>query len=234
MRKLVALLIMAACINVAAQEVAPYALVKQNACLTYALLRGEKKKLNFGVCYYKLAVNSVSTSADGSKTVVYRTDMLNKKKKITSLSGSVGTAGGFFNQLIIAPDGSYAMDQDMTYGYGGEMARGGYMFKMPAKLEVGQTLESSTVNQQYVMMNQKVSTSLAYNNVKVVREEDYVTPVGTFHCFVITYTMTGTMNEYGLNMDVTLWVAPEYGVICCKYISGGTPIFIELSEVEGM
>ncbi len=234
MKKIIIMLFLVVSLNVVAQEVIPYAMTKQNASITYAVLRGEKKKLNFGICYYKIAVNSATTNDDGSKTVVYRTDFLNKKKKITNLSKSVGSDGGFFNQVVFAPDGSYVMDQDILYGYGGEMARGGFMFKVPETLSVGQTLESGTVNQKYVMMRQDVTTSIAYNNVKVEREEDYVTPAGTFHCYVITFTISGVANNMKINEPVTLWMAPGFGIICYKSISDGRPIYMELHEYEGI
>lgn len=229
------LLLFAFCINAFAQDIVPYAMIKQNACATYAIYRGEQKKLNFGICYYKVAVNSVTIGNDGSKTVVYRTDMMNKKKQITNYSGAIGTEGGFFNQIIVASDGSYAMDQDLAYGYGGDMARGGFMFKIPALLNVGQTLENSTVNQEYEVMGRKMTSSLAYNDVKVEREEDYVTSVGTFRCYVVSYKVSGTAGGYNIsNESGTIWLAPGYGIICYKYVSAGIPIYIELCELEGL
>lgn len=240
MRKFFTLLLLAACVCAYAQEVVPFALTKQNARAMYRVVYGKKKKLNFGICYYNMAVNSVTTGNDGTKTVVYRTDFLNKKKQISSYSDNVGSEGGFFNQIVLAPDGSFAMDQDMGFGFGNEMARSGYMFKVPGKLSVGQTLEGSTVNQKYVLYilgKYNYTTSLAYNNIKVDREEDYETLVGTFHCYVLTYDISGTISANGqsanLNMPVTMWVAPGIGVVCYHYISSGIPYYIELCELEG-
>lgn len=245
MRKFFTLLLLAACVCAYAQEVVPFALTKQNARAMYRCVYGKKKKIiNFGVSYYNIAVNSVTTNADGTKTIVYRTDFLNEKKQISSYSDNIGSEGGFFNQIVLAPDGSFAMDQDMEYGFGNEMARSGYMFKVPGKLSVGQTLEGSTVNQKYVtyaMGKHNGTSSLAYNNIKVDREEDYETLAGTFHCYVLTYDISGTMSansqSANLNESVTMWVAPGIGIVCYRYYTVALgkpfPVYIELCELEG-
>lgn len=239
MKKIFTLLLLTASMTAFAQEIAPYAMVKQNACATYAILRGENKKLNMGTCYYRIAVNSVTDNQDGTKLIVYRTDVLNKKKAISSFSKALGMDGGFFNQILLTEDGSYAMDQDMAYGYGKEMARGGFMFKIPSQLIAGQTLENGTVNQEYRLDRYQYTSSMAYNDVKVEREEDYTTPAGTFHCFVITYNVSGSISvgsqSFNINNEpCTIWIAQNYGIICYKYISSGSPIYFELNEVNGI
>lgn len=231
MRKIFAILLFAVCISGYAQEVVPFALTKQNARATYRVVY-EKKGSNKVLSYYNIAVNSVTKGDDGTKMVVYRTDFLYEEKQKSILHKRYGgSKGGFFNQIMLAADGSYAMDQDMDFGYGEEMARSGFMFKIPNKLTVGQTLESSTVNQKYVSHQNGAKLeniiSLAYNNVKVDREEDYETLAGIFHCYVITYNISGSIIlsdfiqsfPYNINQSVTMWVAPGIGVVCYKVYS---------------
>ena len=127
------LLFLAICWSVAtmAQDVLPYALVTPDAVAEYVLTRGEKKKLNMGTCYYRIGVANVSSTEDGSQNITYRLDMLDKKKNISAYSQAAGTKDGFFNAILVAPDGSYKMDQDILFGIGQDMARAGFMFIVP-------------------------------------------------------------------------------------------------------
>lgn len=240
MKKLILCLLSVISLEVFAQEVVPFALTKEGSVATYAILRGEKKKLNMGFCYYRFTTDNVVLQEDGSKVVTYKTELLNKKKVVSSMSGMVGAKDGVYSAIQVMSDGSYKMDQDLMYGVAGiNFARGGYMFVLPAQMQVGDVLESSTVRQEYTMsmmgQNYACKTDFKYSDVKVTREEEITVGAGTFSCMVIEGTLSGTYSLNGagstLNDHFTLWVAPGVGTIRYRIPSAGVPVYIELSEL---
>ena len=216
-----------------AQDVLPYALVKQDAMVEYVLTRGEKKKLNMGPCYYRISVTDVSLTEDKSQNITYRLDMLDKKKNISSYSQASGTKDGFYNAILVAPDGSYKMDQDILFGIGQDMARAGFMFIVPGKMSVSQTLEGGAVQQEYKVMGSSVKSNYEYKNVKVVGEEDITVPAGTYHCMVIEGTAVGNLNKDRIVLPFKMWMARGIGVV--RYRADfGIILYAELNDTVNL
>jgi len=219
MKKLIFCLMAVFAIEISAQDIIPYAQCDKNAEATYVVLRGEKRKLNFGVCYYRFTTDNIVEQADGSKVVTYNTALLNKKMKTAATSGMVGTKNGFYSAIKVMPDGSYKMDQDLMWGVAGhDMARGGFMFNIPAKMSVGDKLECGTVRQEYSYdMMGHVKTNFTYSDVQVISEEDLTVNAGTFHCAVIEGKINGTMSmggsEFPMSKSFKMWLTPGIGVV---------------------
>lgn len=229
------LLFLALCWSVAtmAQDVLPYALVTPDAMVEYVLTRGEKKKLNMGPCYYRISVANASLTEDGSQNITYRLDMLDKKKNISSYSQVAGTKDGFFNAILVAPDGSYKMDQDILFGIGQDMARAGFMFIVPGEMSVNQTLEGGSVRQEYKVMGTSVKSNYEYQNVTVIGEEDITVPAGTYHCMVIEGTAVGNLNKDRIVLPFKMWMARGIGVV--RYRADfGIILYAELNDTVNL
>lgn len=233
MKKNILLLVLCWTMTALAQDVAPYALVTPNASVTYVLTRGEKKKLNMGICYYRIGVTNVSSTEDGSQNITYRLDMLDKKKNISSYSHATGTKDGFFNAILVAPDGSYKMDQDILFGIGQDMARAGFMFIVPGEMSVNQTLEGGSVQQEYKVMGTPVKSNYEYQNITVVGEEDITVPAGTFHCMVIEGKAVGNLNKDRIVLPFKMWMARGIGLVRYR-AEFGMIMYAELSEMSNL
>lgn len=215
-----------------AQEVQPYALVKEGATATYAVYRGEKKKLNMGMSYLENKVYKVKELGDGSKEVTYCMNILNKKKKLTKMGGMIGTDGGLYTMITIDPSGSYKMDNDMCFGIAKDIKRGGYMFEVPGEMKVGDRLSSSICKQTYKMMGKNLSSAISYDNLTVEDEETITVGAGTFNCMKVSGSLSGEYNKFKFSdQKFTYWMAPGVGIVRYKIHHLGETVYFELDTL---
>ena len=220
-----AIITYAACL---AQDTQCYALTKQGACLRYSYTYGKKL-----MAYYDITVQENKT--ENGKTVVSTLWKLLNKKGKPSKSAAIGGFGDGLLTSITIENNSYYMTNDLGLAGGGEN-RHGYILKIPATLNVGDTIEGSTLNSETKFMGATMKNELTYNNFKVVEETDLTTAAGTFHCFKVTGNVKGKFSKMDIDDNQVMYIAPGMGIIRqeINYLGDKRPIVIEVCSVSGL
>lgn len=219
--------------QVNAQEIVGYFSDQPDSFSEYAVYVGKKKKLNLGFSYIQTHVVSTKPAEKG-KIVTIEHKILNKRKKVSNIIKAMGMGEGLLMPTTIDEKGGYYLTHDFILGYGKNMKRKGYIFYVPAQLNVGDTLQSGKQMLSCQLMGRTSQILVTYSDVKVVSEELLNTSAGEFPCVKIE----GKVNIDDLKNDrtsmegtVTYWMSKGIGVV--KYLNTlNSSYTIELESVK--
>lgn len=98
----------------------------------------------------------------------------------------------------------------------------------PVSMSVGDKLKDATFTLDMETGGLKQNLTMLINDRKVAAKESVTTPAGSWDCYKITYHSKTTVKTAGIgipiNMDVTEWYAPGFGVVKTESKYGGTEI----------
>jgi len=162
-------------------------------------------------------------NSGGVSTATINSEMFDKKGKSSNKStGMVKCTGG-----IMMMDMKMKMPQGQKYGTTNAKAESIFI-EYPYKINVGENLKDGHMELDMDNMGMKQNLTLDVTNRKVEGKEKITTTAGTWDCYKITYSLKMKIKTMGigvpLNMDVTEWFAPGFGVVKTQSKYGETAI----------
>lgn len=215
-------------VSLQAQNVQCYALTKQGANVQYSYTYGNKL-----MGYLVLSVQE--NGIENEKTIVKTLwTFLNKKGKPSKSASIAGYGEGMLSVNTIE-NGAYYMTQDLGLAAGGE-DRHGYILKMPASLNVGDSIEGGKLIFENKFMGMTFKNELTYSGFNVVDEVDITTPAGKFHCFKVTGNVKGQYNRTDIDDNQIWYIADGIGIVReeIHYFGVKKPIILEAYKVSGL
>ena len=168
-------------------------------------------------------VSNYQSSGTGASATI-NSEMFDKKgKSITKSVSTVKCAGG-----VMMMDMKMSMPQGgQDYGNTDAKAENVYL-EYPATMNVGGNLKDGHMEIETDSKGMKQSITLDVTNRKVEGKESVTTPAGTWECYKITNTTKMKIKTMGIgipmNMDVTEWFAPGFGIVKTESKGGSTEI----------
>ena len=162
-------------------------------------------------------------NSGGVSTATINSEMFDKKGKSSNKSTAmVKCRGG-----IMMMDMKTKMPQGQKYGTTDAKAESVFI-EYPSKINVGENLKDAHMELDMDNMGMKQNVTLDVTNRKVEGKEKITTPAGAWDCYKITYGLKMKIKTMGigvpLNMDVTEWFAPGFGVVKTQSKYGETAI----------
>jgi hypothetical protein len=162
-------------------------------------------------------------NSGGVSTATINSEVFDKKGKSTNKStGVVKCTGG-----IMMMDMKMTMPQGQKYGTTNANAESVFI-EYPSKINVGENLKDGHMELDMDNKGMKQNLTLDVTNRKVEGKEKITTSAGTWDCYKITYGLKMKIKTMGigvpLNMDVTEWYAPGFGVVKTQSKYGETAI----------
>jgi hypothetical protein len=150
-------------------------------------------------------------NSGGTSTATLASEMFDKKGKSTVKNiSNVKCVGG-----IIMMDMKMNMPQGQSF-VTDATAENIYM-EYPAKLNVGDNLKDGHMELETETKGMKQSMVMDITNRKVEGKEKVTTAAGSWECYKITSNTKMKIKTMGIgvpmNMDVTEWFAPGFGVV---------------------
>lgn len=165
---------------------------------------------------------------NGTKSVQYHWQVLNRKKKPSKIIKAMGFGEGY-QTIIKFENGAYYMTYDFGWScFPGE--RSGYLLKIPQNLKVGDTLEGGTL--KFVSkggFGNTFNNELNFDDFKVVDEGELETKAGKIRCLKITGKVTGTYHKSKVNSTETIYFAKNIGIVRQESATG---LIFEVVEID--
>ena len=176
-----------------------------------------------GKMIYKI---SDVTKSGSSTTATINSEFIDSKgKTITSSTNNVKCTGGVMqmDMKVFIPA---AQQEQMKTGNGN--ASDVYL-EYPSNMNVGDQLKDGQLSLDYESTSGlKSSIQISITDRKVVGKETVTTSAGTWECFKITAHNKIVSKIAGIgipiNMDVTEWFAPGFGIVKTESKTGKTEI----------
>lgn len=168
------------------------------------------------------AVSDYKTSGATSMATV-NTEMFDKKGK--SINKSVS--------MVKCSAGMMMMDMKMNLPAGQETGSidakaENFYLEYPASMNVGDNLKDGHMEIETDNKGMKQTLTLDVINRKVEGKEKITTPAGSWDCYKITNSTKMKIKVMGIgmpmNMDVTEWFAPGFGIVKTQTKGGETAI----------
>ena len=103
-----------------------------------------------------------------------------------------------------------------------------FYVEYPAMMKVGDNLKDASMEMTMDNKGMQQTMSMTVTNRKVEGQEKITTPAGSWDCFKITNHTKVVTKVMGMgipiNMDLTEWYAPGFGVVKSQSKYGGTEI----------
>ena len=162
-------------------------------------------------------------NSGGTSSANVASEMFDKKGNSTTKSVStVKCMGG-----VMMMDMKMSMPQGQEYGNTDAKAENVYI-EYPAAMNAGDNLKDGHMELALDNKGMKQTLTLDVTNRKVEGKEKITTPAGTWDCYRITNSTKMKIKTMGIgipiNMDVTEWYAPGFGVVETQSKYGKTEI----------
>ena len=120
------------------------------------------------------------------------------------------------------------MNEEQQKKFANAKAQSDNFIEYPAVLKEGDNLKDASLTMQMNSAGQDQTVDLNNINRKVIGKESITSPAGTWDCFKITFTSKVVIKTMGLsipvNIDVTEWFCPGFGVVKTESKYGTTLI----------
>lgn len=163
-------------------------------------------------------------NSGGSSTANVASEMFDKNgKSITKSASTVKCTGG-----VMMMDMKMSMPQGgQQYGTSDAKAENVYI-EYPATMNAGDNLKDGHMEIETDNKGMKQTITMDVTNRKVEGKEKITTPAGTWDCYKITNGTKMKIKTMGIgipmNMDVTEWFAPGFGIVKTQSKYGETMI----------
>ncbi|MEO5984756.1 MAG: hypothetical protein ABIP80_04580 [Ferruginibacter sp.] len=162
-------------------------------------------------------------NSGGVSTATVNSEMFDKKGKSSNKSTSrVKCTGG-----VIMMDMNMKMPQGQKSAITNAKTESMFI-EYPSKINVGENLKDGHMDIDMDNSGMKQNVTLDIINRKVEGKEKITTTAGTWECYKINYSLKMKIKTMGigvpLNMDVTEWFAPGFGVVKTQSKYGDTAI----------
>ena len=162
-------------------------------------------------------------NSGGTSSANVASEMFDKKGNSTTKSVStVKCMGG-----VMMMDMKMSMPQGQEYGNTDAKAENVYI-EYPAAMNAGDNLKDGHMELALDNKGMKQTLTLDVTNRKVEGKEKITTPAGTWDCYRITNSTKMKIKTMGIgipiNMDVTEWYAPGFGIVETQSKYGKTEI----------
>ena len=162
-------------------------------------------------------------NSGGASSATVNSEMFDKNgKSITKSISTVKCIGG-----VMMMDMKMSMPQGQQYGTTDAKAENVYI-EYPAAMNAGDNLKDGHMELDMDNKGMKQSLTLDVANRKVEGKEKITTPAGTWDCYKITNSTKMKIKTMGIgipmNMDVTEWFAPGFGIVKTQSKYGETII----------
>ena len=162
-------------------------------------------------------------NSGGSSSANVASEMFDKKgKSMTKSVSTVKCTGG-----VMMMDMKMSLPQGQEYGNTDAKAENVYI-EYPAAMNVGDNLKDGHMEMETDNKGMKQTLTLDVTNRKVEGKEKIATPAGSWDCYKITNSTKMKIKTMGIgipmNMDVTEWFAPGFGIVKTQSKYGETMI----------
>jgi hypothetical protein len=162
-------------------------------------------------------------NSGGSSSATVNSEMFDKNgKSITKSVSIVRCTGG-----VMMMDMKMSMPQGQAYGNTDAKAENIYL-EYPASMNVGDNLKDGHMELDIDNKGMKQALTMDVTNRKVDGKEKVTTSAGTWDCYKITNSTKMKIKTMGIgipmNMDVTEWFAPAFGIVKTQSKYGETAI----------
>jgi len=162
-------------------------------------------------------------NAGGTSSAILTSEFFDKKgKSVVKSAGAVKCVKG-----IMMMDMKMSMPPGQPLGITDAKAENIYI-EYPAAMNVGDNLQDGHMEIETESKGMKQSITLDVINRKVEGKEKVTTPAGTWDCYKITNNTKMKIKTMGIgvpmNMDVTEWFAPGFGMVKTQSKYGETAI----------
>jgi len=210
---------MLACIAATAQDCKSYFFLQNNKTIEMTLY-GKKNDV-VGKNVYQ--VSNVS-NAGGSVSSDVNSEMFDKKgKSIVKSTASYKCTGG-----VMMMDMKAMIPSQQAAQFKMDAKADNVYIEYPVNMKAGDNLKDASMTMEVNNNGAQQTLSINVTNRKVEGKESITTPAGTWECFKITShnKITMKMGPIGIpmNMDVTEWFAPGFGVVKTESNKGGTTL----------
>lgn len=162
-------------------------------------------------------------NSGGTSSANLASEMFDKNgKSMTKSVSTVKCTGG-----VMMMDMKMSMPQGQASGTTDAKAENVYI-EYPATMNAGDNLKDGHMEMETDNKGMKQSITLDVTNRKVEGKEKVTTPAGTWDCYKITNSTKMKIKTMGIgipiNMDVTEWFAPGFGIVKTQSKAGETAI----------
>ena len=163
--------------------------------------------------------------SSGSASATVNSEMFDKKgKSMSKASNSIKCMNG-----VMMMDMKMSMPQSQSEQVGNTDAKAENVYlEYPASINIGDNLKDGHMELSMDNKGMKQSITMDVTDRKVEGKENITTPAGTWDCYRITSHTKMKIKTMGIgipmNMDVTEWFAPGFGVVKTKSKYGETAI----------
>jgi len=169
-------------------------------------------------------VSNYNGNSSGSSATV-NSEMFDKKGKSIAKGASTIKC----NKGIMMMDMKMSMPQAQSAQIGNTDATAENVYlEYPAALTVGDNLKDGHMELNIDNRGMKQTLTMDVTNRKVDGKEKITTTAGAWDCYKITNTTKMKIKTMGIgipiNMDVTEWFAPGFGIVKSQSKYGGTAI----------
>jgi hypothetical protein len=155
--------------------------------------------------------NFQNSGTTASATV--NTEMFNKKGKSISKSSSVMKCSGG----VMMMDMKLSLPQQQAEQFSADAKTKDFYLEYPASMKIGDNLKDGNMEMSVDSKGMTTTLNMSVTNRKVEGQEKITTTAGSWDCFKITYHTKIITKVMGMgipiNMDVTEWYAPGFGVV---------------------
>lgn len=194
-------------------ELNPYTLYRKGSMAEYKFQQNGKDFAYMGGPSYIQQIVSDERIENGLLVSYVSQKFFNKKHAPSK--GLPAKYLGYLYPTEIDVNGTYHLTHDISEDCGYYIKdRKGYAILIPSKLEVGQRLPSSTIYDALGgAFGQKMKTTRIYKDFVVEKEEQAITPAGTFDCVKLVGKVEhqGSLGNYTVKYD--MWLARGIGVV---------------------
>ena len=194
-------------------EINPYTLYRKGSVAEYKFQQNGKDFAYMGGPSFIQQIVSDERIENGLLVSYVSQKFFNKKH-----APSKGVPAKYLGYLFpteIDVNGSYHLTHDISEDCGYYIKeRRGYAILIPSKLEIGQRLPCSTIYDNLGgALGQKMKTTRIYKDFVVEKEEQAITPAGTFDCVKLVGKVEhqGSLGNYTVQYD--MWLARGIGVV---------------------
>lgn len=192
----------------------------QNNKTTEILIYNNKGDMNgrqvYTVSDYKGSANSASAMVNS--------EMFDKKGKSIAKAASVMKC----ENGVMMMDMKMSLPQQQAEQFSTDATAQNFYIEYPASMKVGNDLKDGNMEMTIDNKGVKQTLSMSVTNRKVEGQESVTTSAGTWDCFRITNHTKIVTKVMGigipLNMDITEWFAPGFGVLKTKSKFGETAV----------
>ncbi|MDD6891631.1 MAG: hypothetical protein PUD47_06030 [Bacteroidales bacterium] len=194
-------------------EINPYPLYRKGSVAEYKFQQDGKDFAYMGGPSYIQQIVSDERIENGLLVSYVSQKFFNKKHAPSK--GVPAKYLGYLYPTEIDVNGSYHLTHDISEDCGYYIKeRRGYAILIPAKLEIGQRLPCSTIYDNLGgALGQKMKTTRIYKDFVVEKEEQAITPAGTFDCVKLVGKVEhqGSLGNHTVQYD--MWLARGIGVV---------------------